>query len=67
MKILQVHCNDIHFQDREPLHVSLQKELDYALFWFACRRHVGEVLLSYCCESLKVETSASTNILISQR
>ena len=47
--------------------VSLKKELDRALFWFPCRRHVGELLLSHCWEGLKVETSASTNILIFQR
>ena len=32
--------------------ISLQKELDRPLLWFACRRHVGEVMFANCWNSL---------------
>ena len=42
--------------------VSLQRELDRALLWFACRRHTGEVMLTDCWDSLKIEASSCPNI-----
>ncbi|XP_076064981.1 uncharacterized protein LOC143039019 [Oratosquilla oratoria] len=47
--------------------VSLQKELGRALFWFACRRHVGEVILSACWDCLKVEGSSGPTIMLFKR
>ncbi|RXG70203.1 hypothetical protein Avbf_01726 [Armadillidium vulgare] len=38
--------------------VCLQRELDRPLLWFACRRHVGEVMLSDCWDSLNIEASS---------
>ncbi|RXG61615.1 hypothetical protein Avbf_14231, partial [Armadillidium vulgare] len=40
------------------------RELDRPLLWFACRRNVGEVMLSDCWDSLNVEASSGPNILI---
>ncbi|RXG62337.1 hypothetical protein Avbf_18563 [Armadillidium vulgare] len=42
-------------------------ELDRPLFWFACRRHVGEVMLSDCWDSLNIEASSGPNISIFTR
>ncbi|RXG60803.1 hypothetical protein Avbf_15064, partial [Armadillidium vulgare] len=44
--------------------VCLQRELDRPLLWFACRRHVGEVMLSDCWDSLNIEASSGLNISI---
>ncbi|RXG56695.1 hypothetical protein Avbf_16886 [Armadillidium vulgare] len=34
--------------------VFLQMELDRPLFWFACHRHVEEIMLSDCWDSLNI-------------
>ncbi|RXG59118.1 hypothetical protein Avbf_18357 [Armadillidium vulgare] len=47
--------------------VCLQWELDRPLLWFACRRHVGEVMLSDCWDSLNIEASSGPNISIFTR
>ncbi|RXG72887.1 hypothetical protein Avbf_02828 [Armadillidium vulgare] len=47
--------------------VCLQRELDRPLLWFACRRHVGEVMLSDCWDSLNIEASSGPNISIFTR
>ena len=44
--------------------ICLQKELDRPLLWFACRRHVGEVMLANCWDSLNIEASSGPNISI---
>ncbi|KAL7639231.1 UNVERIFIED_CONTAM: hypothetical protein RMT77_010765 [Armadillidium vulgare] len=47
--------------------VCLQRELDRPLLWFACRRLVGEVMLSNCWDSLNIEASSGPNISIFTR
>ncbi|XP_076032948.1 uncharacterized protein LOC143020416 [Oratosquilla oratoria] len=47
--------------------VSLKKELGRALFWFACQRHVGEVILSACWDCLKMEGSSGPTIMLFKR
>ena len=37
------------------------------LLWFACRRHVGEVMLSNCWDSLNIEASSGSNIQLFKR
>ncbi len=47
--------------------VSLQTLLNRILLWFACRHHVGEVILTHVWEALKIETSLSPEISLFQR
>ena len=42
--------------------VSIQIRLDKALLWFACRHHVGEIILTHVWEALKIETSSGPEI-----
>ena len=37
--------------------ICIQKELGKALLWCACRRHVGEIILTRVWDSLKIEVS----------
>jgi len=47
--------------------VTLQNILSRPLLWFACRHHIGEVVLTNVWNSLKIEVSASPAILIFQK
>ena len=47
--------------------VSFQEALNRPLLWLACRRHVGEVLITHCWDKLNVEPSKSPSIMIFQR
>ena len=44
--------------------VLLQEKLDKALLWCACRKHVGEVLLTKAWDALNVEASRSPEISV---
>ena len=39
--------------------VALQNTISKPLLWFACRHHVGEVVLGHVCDVLKIEVSKS--------
>ena len=47
--------------------ISIQQLLGRALLWCACRKHIGEIVLTKVWESLKIEVSASKDIIIFQR
>ena len=47
--------------------VALQSTLSKPLLWFACRHHVGEIVLSHVWNVLKIEASKSPEISIFQR
>ena len=47
--------------------ITLQKDLQHHLFWFACRHHVGEVVLTHIWDALKIEVSRSPEITIFER
>jgi hypothetical protein len=42
--------------------ICIQKRLDRALLWCACRKHVGEIILTHVWDSLKVEVSKSKDV-----
>lgn len=42
--------------------ISLQKKLNRALLWTACRHHVGEIVLTHTWEALKIEVAKSPEI-----
>ena len=44
--------------------VSLQKKLGRPLLWFACRHHVGEIVLADVWKVLGIEKSSSTKIVL---
>ena len=44
--------------------ICIQKCLGRALLWCACRKHVGEIMLSRVWEALKVEVSSSKDISV---
>ena len=44
--------------------VSLQRDLGRPLLWLACRRHIGEVILSDCWDSLKFEASTGPSVML---
>lgn len=44
--------------------VTIQKRLDRALLWSACRHHVGEVILSHVFTDLKIEASKSPDVTL---
>ena len=41
--------------------ISIQQKLEKALLWSACRKHVGEIMISQVRDDLGVEVSASLN------
>lgn len=47
--------------------IAVQQQLKKPLLWFACRHHIGEVILSHVWDVLKVEVSKSPEITIFQR
>ena len=47
--------------------VAVQKNLDRALLWSACRHHVGEVILSHVFDDLHIEASKSPDVTIFTR
>ena len=47
--------------------VSMQIEADKYLLWLACRHHVGEVILTWVWDRLKIEVSKSPEIVIFKR
>lgn len=47
--------------------IAVQDMMKKALLWFACRHHVGEVVLSHVWDALKVEVSRSPEITLFQR
>ena len=47
--------------------VSLQNALSKPLLWFACRHHIGEIILTHVWAVLNVETSKSPEISLFQR
>ena len=47
--------------------VTLQNTISKPLLWFACRHHVGEVVLGHVWDVLKIEVSKSPKIQIFQR
>ena len=44
--------------------VSLQMKLGCPLFWSACRKHIGEVVMSHIWDDLNIEKSKSKDIII---
>ena len=44
--------------------ICIKKCLGRALLWCACRKHVGEIMLSRVWEALKVEVSSSKDISV---
>ena len=44
--------------------ICIQKCIGRALLWCACRKHVGEIMLSRVWEALKVEVSSSKDISV---
>ena len=47
--------------------ISIQQKLEKALLWSACRKHVGEIMISQVWDDLGVEVSASPEYLIFKR
>lgn len=47
--------------------VALQNRLNRPLLWYACRHHVGEILLTHVWDALKIEVSKSPEILLFKR
>jgi hypothetical protein len=44
--------------------IAIQRDLDRHLLWFACRHHVGEVILDHVWNALAIEVSKSPEISI---
>ena len=47
--------------------IGLQEELGRPLLWFACRHHVGEIILKHVWDDTKVEVSSSPDINVFKR
>ena len=47
--------------------ISIQEDLDRQLLWIACRHHVGEIILTWVWNGLKIEISKSPEITLFQR
>ena len=47
--------------------VALQNVVSKPLLWFACRHHIGEIILTYAWDALHIEVSKSPKISIFQR
>ena len=47
--------------------ISIQLELERELLWTACRHHVGEIILTWVWEGLKIEVSKSPEVTMFQR
>jgi hypothetical protein len=47
--------------------IAIQRDLKKHLLWFACRHHIGEVILSHVWESLQIEVSKSPEVTIFTR
>ena len=47
--------------------IGLQQELGRPLLWFACRHHVGEILLKHVWEKIAVEASSSPDVNVFKR
>ena len=47
--------------------ICLQVKLDKALLWYACRKHIGEVLLTHVWKALKIEASQLRDIELFKR
>ena len=47
--------------------IHLLSELGTPLLWFACRQHVGEIILTHVWESLRIEASKSPEVSIFKR
>ena len=47
--------------------VSIQNVLNRRLLWFACRHHVGEVILTHVWDALNIEISKSPDVSVFQR
>ena len=47
--------------------ITLQKNMDRALLWSACRHHIGELILNGVFETLKIEVAKSPEVTIFQR
>ena len=45
----------------------LQSQLNAPLLWFACRHHVGEIILTHVWDALKIEASQSPEITVFKR
>ena len=48
-------------------YTSVQTALDRHLLWFACRHHIGEVILTHVWDSLGIEVAKSPDISVFQR
>ena len=44
--------------------ICIQRKLDRALLWCACRKHVGEIILTRVWDSLNVEVSKSKDVSV---
>eukprot|EP00919_Chromeraceae_sp_WS-2016_P025854 GHVR01061101.1.p1 GENE.GHVR01061101.1~~GHVR01061101.1.p1 ORF type:complete len:234 (-),score=14.23 GHVR01061101.1:159-860(-) len=47
--------------------ITLQTRLNRPLLWYACRHHVGEVVLTHVWNALNIEVSKSSNVGVFQR
>ena len=47
--------------------ISIQRDLNRALLWSACRHHVGEVILTHIFEDLQIEVSRSPDVALLTR
>ena len=47
--------------------ISIQRDLNHALLWSACRHHVGEVILTHVFEDLQIEVSKSPDVALFTR
>ena len=47
--------------------IQVQISLNKPLLWFACRHHIGEIILTHVWTSLKIEVSKSPSITLFER
>ena len=47
--------------------IAIQNKLDRPILWSGCRHHIGEVILSYVFEDLKIEASKSPDVTLFTR
>ena len=47
--------------------VTIQEMLERPLLWFACRHHIGEVLLKHTWDALNIEVAKKTEITMFER
>ena len=47
--------------------IQVQISLNKPLLWFACRHHIGEIILTHVWTSLKIEVSKSPSITLFKR